>query len=316
MRFHSPPNVHISMPRAALTAVFDQCDGFDRDETGGRLIGTFTEHRGSLKLSVTGIIESGPNAKRSNTSFFQDGEYQERVFRKVESAHPETEHLGNWHTHHVNGYPTLSSGDVSTYQRTVNHPKHNTPFFYALLVTEKQKGRNPLERYHVKHYLFRRGDEHAYELTAKSIEITDAPLLWPRAEEGLSVEREDTKRAIASENVAARPERANDSEFIKEFYSDLRVFSSPKLGVYWRGSIELSDGSNLQVVVVEDSSGPSLGYSIALPQAPKPLLALAESLGATTFPSARAALIQTERFSNSALLQWHIGPDSKLLRKG
>ena len=314
MKFYSPPTVEVKLPQAALTAVFDQCDGFDRDETGGRLIGTFAQDRGSLKISVTGVIESGPNAKRSNTSFFQDGEYQERVFRNVESAHPETEHLGNWHTHHVNGYPTLSPGDVSTYQRTVNHPKHNTPFFYALLVTEKNKSRDRLERYHVKHYLFRRDDERAYEITPKSIELTDAPLLWPSVKEA-AIEPADSKGRAESEPTGTRLERAYDSEFIKEFYSDLRVFKSAKLGVYWRGPIELSDGSKLQVVVVEDSSGPSLGYTIVLPQAPDPFIALAQSLGDTTFPSARAALIQAERFSNSALLQWHISPDSAL-RKG
>ena len=41
------------------------------------------------------------------------------------------EHLGNWHTHHVNGYPNLSGGDVATYRRIVNHELHNLDFFYA-----------------------------------------------------------------------------------------------------------------------------------------------------------------------------------------
>ena len=134
MKFHTTDKVRLSIPKAALIEVFDECDGFDQDETGGRVIGTFDEHRGKLAIHVAGIIEAGPQARRSAVSFFQDGEYQERVFRKIEDQHREIEHLGNWHTHHVNGLQHLSDGDIETYFRTVNHRNHNAPFFYALLV--------------------------------------------------------------------------------------------------------------------------------------------------------------------------------------
>ena len=101
-------------------------------------------------------MSPGPNAQRSPTYFLQDGDYQEKLFRAIEASHPDIEHLGNWHTHHVNGYPTLSGGDKTTYFKTVNHEKHNTDFFYALLVVSKNRGGNP--RYEVKHFFFRRGD--------------------------------------------------------------------------------------------------------------------------------------------------------------
>src|ERR1700676_4005561 len=126
MTFHRAKDVRVVMPEAALAAIFAECDGFDRDETGGRLIGTFVERNGKLTVRIAGVIEAGPQAKRSSASFFQDGQYQERIFRQVERDHPEIEHLGNWHTHHVNGFPTLSGGDIATYQRTVNHPKQHT----------------------------------------------------------------------------------------------------------------------------------------------------------------------------------------------
>ena len=59
-------------------------------------------------IQAKGVIEPGPNARRTRTSFFQDGDHQTEVFRRIEAEDPSIEHLGNWHTHHVNGYPTLS----------------------------------------------------------------------------------------------------------------------------------------------------------------------------------------------------------------
>src|SRR5438094_287170 len=124
--------VSISIARGALESIFDECDKYDIDETGGRLIGTYQRKGTQYDIQVLGVLEPGPNAQRSQTSFFQDGEYQERLFRSIEESHPNIEHLGNWHTHHVNGYLTLSGGDKTTYFKIVNHEKHNTDFFYAL----------------------------------------------------------------------------------------------------------------------------------------------------------------------------------------
>jgi beta-lactamase superfamily II metal-dependent hydrolase len=179
MKCEITSDIRVTLPEKALTAIFDECDKFKRDETGGRVIGTFEEKDNELTLRVTGIIESGPQASRSPVSFFQDGKHQERVFRQIEERHPEIEHLGNWHTHHVNGLQTLSSGDVDTYSRTVNHSKHNTPFFYALLVTAKHRTADPLRRYSVRHYVFRRGDSNYYEIPPELVDIVDEPLLWP-----------------------------------------------------------------------------------------------------------------------------------------
>jgi hypothetical protein len=123
MNFHMAEDVLLILPQSALTVIFDECDHFDRDETGGRVIGTFKKHSNKLTLQVTGIIESGPQARRTSVSFFQDGAHQEHIFRQIEHRHPEIEHLGNWHTHHVNGLQTLSGGDFTTYQRMVNHPR-------------------------------------------------------------------------------------------------------------------------------------------------------------------------------------------------
>lgn len=296
MSVHESEDIRLIMPRSALMKVFDDCDGFDHDETGGRIIGTFEEAGdGRLTLRVTGIIEAGPRARRSRVSFFQDGKHQESIFRQIERMRPETEHLGNWHTHHVNGLAVLSGGDIKTYSRIVNHEKHNTSFFYALLVVAKCRAADSLQRYAVKHYVFRRNDERIYEIPQQSVELVDAPLVWP-------VESERSQQLIGDsvqDRFEAWPERAYDQGIIREFYHDVRPFTSEKIGLYWRGSIELFDGSNVQVILVEDSQSPS--YSVVLRDPPDALKEVAEHFATREFPSARVALINTERSCNRAL---------------
>jgi hypothetical protein len=298
MIFYQTEDVRLILPKAALTVVFDECDGFDQDETGGRVIGTYKEHDGKLVLNISGIIEAGPQAQRSAVSFFQDGEHQEGVFRKIESGHPEIEHLGNWHTHHVNGLPTLSNGDVETYHRTVNHAKHNTTFFYALLVTAKRKTKDRLHRYSVRHYIFRRGDDRVYEIPEQQVEIVDAPLLWPVEQKHNSNEPEP-----AMGNLGARPERVYDRDIFGEFYQGIRPFSSTKLGLYWRGPLELVDGSKVEIVVLEKLTSGLPSYSVTLRAVPALLTAVADELAQREFPSARAGLIMAERRCNSALYE-------------
>jgi hypothetical protein len=304
-------DIRIVFPEAGLDAVFDECDQFERDETGGRLIGTFTQHGGKLTIQVTGVIESGPQAKRSPVSFFQDGAYQEGIFRRIESQHPEIEHLGNWHTHHVNGLPTLSGGDIETYHRTVNHQNHNVPFFYALLVTAKHRTSDPRRRYSIKHFVFRRADNNFYEIPAQHVEIVNAALVWPNnklpAAQHLSTSSPAAK-------LSANPGRAQDSDLIREFYSTVKPFASQKLGVYWRGPVELLDGSRIQIVLLEDTSGHSAKYTMTLRDAPPELQQVATELAQPEFPSARAALITTERTCNRAIYRRAASQDAQSRR--
>lgn len=295
--------VHVVIPARALDAIFDECDRFEVNETGGRIIGTFSNAGGELTINVAGVIESGPAARRSQTSFFQDGAHQESVFRQLEREHPQIEHLGNWHTHHVNGYPTLSGGDVQTYQRTVNHPNQNTPFFYALLVTEKDRPRSK-GRYRVKHYVLRRGDPRVYEIDRRQVEVTDAAVLWPQSHAA----------AVASTTSAARPAlvvpeaaapgqivRVFDSDVLRDSYKRLRSFASPRVGLYWRGPIELVDGSNAEVLVVESDARGGPSYTVGLPEPSDCLKGVGAELDGRRFSSASAALIFAERACNHAL---------------
>lgn len=278
-------NIRLVIPEAALLTVFDECDNFTEDETGGRVIGTFSATGSKLTITVTGIIEPGPAARRSRVSFFQDGPYQEGIFRQVEQRHPETEHLGNWHTHHVNGLPHLSQGDVSTYTRTVNHPKHNIPFFYALLVIAKNEGATGLGRYEVRHYVFRRDDPTYYEIPAKNVKIVDAALVWPAPTEPVAGERN---------------ERVIDRDILAELYSGFRSFSSDKLGFYWRGELILADGLGQDVIVLEGEEKGYPCYRVAVRGATGALESAAHALEERDFPSARVALVTAERALNAA----------------
>ena len=302
MTFDAIKDVQILLPELALAAIFDECDQFDRDETGGRLIGAFREHRGKLTIEVTGVIESGPQARRTSVSFFQDGAYQEEVFRRIEQDHPDIEHLGNWHTHHVNGFATLSGGDVSTYQRTVNHPNHNTSFFYALLVTARGHGGDLLRRYHVKHYIVRRDDARVYEIPSRYVKIVKRDLVWPKDPS------RQIKNPAAEDDLGQRrdrfgvvPQRAYDRDILSEFYAGFKPYASKALGVYWRGLLELMDGSSIEVLLTEDATATTPVYSVLLKDAPGVLMNVAASLQQERFRSARAALVTAERTCNRAL---------------
>jgi hypothetical protein len=283
------PAFSITIARDALETIFDECDKFDIDETGGRLIGTYRHENGHYNIQVKGVLESGPQARRSATSFFQDGEHQEKVFRAIEAEHPDIEHLGNWHTHHVNGYPTLSGGDKDTYFRTVNHKMHNTDFFYALLVVSKNGSGNP--RYAVKHFVFRRNDPAFYEIPAKKVRLVDAPALLPGNPE-----------RPAPSAPSPNQERVKDQDFFSEFYPDIKPLLSKTTGApYWKGPLSLVNGTSAQVVAMENAEGRVPSYSIATScDSPDVADTLAQYRD-RQFRSARQAVHQLERELNQAL---------------
>ncbi|HWM32066.1 MAG TPA: hypothetical protein VNO69_10270 [Methyloceanibacter sp.] len=290
------PAFSIAIARDALESIFDECDKYDVDETGGRLLGTYRNDNGRYEIEVKGVLEPGPNAQRSPTYFLQDGEYQENQFRAIEASHPDIEHLGNWHTHHVNGHPTLSGGDRQTYFRTVNHDKHNTDFFYALLVVSKKRGGNP--RYAVKHFIFRRGDKTIYEIPAKNVKLVDAAVIQPPQADTVTL-RESAVRSPRSE---PNLERAKDHEFFAEFYPGFKSLLAKNIGApYWKGSLALVDGSSAEIVTLEDPDEGARPYSIGSSSKDPVIADILERYKNRKFQSARHAVIYLERDLNLAL---------------
>jgi hypothetical protein len=303
MIFSKADDIRLEIPRAAIEAIFDECDRYNVDETGGRILGTYKNYGRQLGISVSGVIEPGPAAQRTQTYFKQDGEYQEKVFRKVEDLVPDIEHLGNWHTHHVNGLRRLSGGDIETYRRTVEHANHNTDFFYALLVIEKRPGQTGLQRYVFKNYVMRRGDENVYEVPASNVTLVDLPLVWPASEPHSRIQQttRSSEAYVRASKKETRPELIEDQEVISQFFPKVKMLQSKELGIYWRGKIALADGSETEVVVLRDTAAP-FECSVTLREPAEALEPVVKTLGKATFPSGRAALIATERACNAQLV--------------
>lgn len=302
MIFTRANDIRLELPRAAIETIFDECDRYNVDETGGRILGTYKNSGRQLGISVSGVIEPGPAAQRSQTYFKQDGEYQEKVFRKVEDLVPEIEHLGNWHTHHVNGMRHLSGGDIETYRRTVEHANHNTDFFYALLVIEKKPGQTALQRYVFKNYVLRRGDDNIYEVPASNVTLVDSPLVWPAPETHTRTQHaaRTSGAYLRASKTETRPELIQDQEVISQFFPKVKMLQSKELGIYWRGKIALADGSETEVVVLRDAEAP-FECSVTLREPAETLEPVVKTLGKAAFPSGRAALIAVERACNAQL---------------
>ena len=299
MRFSKADNIELMIPHSALMTVFDECDRYEAEETGGRILGTYDYKRNVLSVNVNGIIEPGPNANRTASYLKQDGTYQERVFREVEEREPAVEHLGNWHTHHVNGLRHLSEGDIETYRRTVEHHKHNTDFFYALLVIEKNQGKTGLQRYVFKNYVLRRGDPRVYEIPLSARTLTDVPLVWPVAS-GVPGHRE---RSVHKDEDAFRQNRVYDRDIVSRLYPNVRAFQSKELGIYWRGPILLIDGSKVEMVVMEDDAATVPQFTVAIRNAPEILARSARAIAEEGFASCREGLITAERMCNAELYE-------------
>jgi hypothetical protein len=298
------PQFSVTIARGALESIFDECDQYESHETGGRLIGTYQKKGSLYDIQLSGVLGPGPAAQRSATSFFQDGDYQERIFRSIEEKHPDIEHLGNWHTHHVNGLATLSGGDIATYRRIVNHDKHNTDFFYALLVVKKNHGRDP--RYEVKHYFFRRDDEKLYETPASQVRVVDSPVVWP-----ITDGRSPSPSASAHHSgaqIQPNVERAKDQDFFSDFYPNLKsLFSKSAAALYWKGAVTLIDGSHAEVLTMENSGDGVPSYSITSSRKEPALAEVLSGYKERQFRSARHAVLHLQADLNHAIYRQRKG---------
>lgn len=289
-------SVRIEIAGRVLQSVFAECDRHDSDETGGRMLGHFAQERDTLVVRARGVIEPGPKARRTRTSFFQDGDYQTDVFRRIEAEDPTIEHLGNWHTHHVNGYPNLSGGDIATYRRIVNHELHNLDFFYALLVTSRREGRSGLGRYAVRHYVLFRGDDEVYEVGRRNVRITDEPTIWPKDASGTA----DRPQSDDGRNGLAVDVRVHDQRTLNVMYPTLKPrLSARSATFFWKGPLPLVDGTEAQIRVVEVEDGEGLVYYPTV----SPTSAEAEQLSKAAFRSASEAVRALELRLNRAIYE-------------
>ena len=293
----SVPAVRVEIAAEVLEHVFEECDRYDHEETGGRVIGHYAMDRESLVIRARGVIEPGPNARRSRTSLFQDGNYQANVFRRIEAEDPLIEHLGNWHTHHMNGYPTLSGGDRTTYRRIVNHELHNLDFFYALLVTHRNYGRRRLDRYAVRHYVLFRGDDAVYEIAPADVKVTNDPRIWPETHRASGdAQGDDGAEGSGTPGTVSVAVRARDQVVLGIFFPSLepRLYT-PTSTFFWKGQLPLLDGSAIDVKVAETEDDGRLLYHPVVSPTSKQVAALCETSFASAAHAVRALELQMNR---------------------
>lgn len=293
--------VEITFPIRVMESIFSECDRYDSHETGGRLVGTYERgNDGGLCINVSGVIEAGPQASRTATSFFQDGQYQEQVFRELERDNPEIEHLGNWHTHHMNGYPTLSGGDRATYHRIVNHHNHNTDFFYALLITTRNPHAEGLKRYHIRHFILYRNDREEYEIPGEHVILKESPTTRPP---GRFAERLHATNANKSP-LPDKTVRVLDSQFFNEFQPTIRPYLSGKNGrMYWRGHLSLVNDASLEIVIAENVENSDTRYEATVRDESGECPDSVREFSGKQFASAREALVLLERALNREVYQ-------------
>ena len=288
------PVVRVEIAAEVLESVFEECDRHERDETGGRVVGHFAVDCGTLVVRANGVIEPGPKAKGTRTSFFQDGDYQTDVFRRLEAKDASIEHLGNWHSHHVNGYPTLSAGDVATYRRIVNHDLHNTDFFYALLVTHREEGRSGLERYAVRHYVLFRGEDVVHEIRPGDVRVTDEPRIWPRQDH---VSEDRLRRNVVPDGTrGVVAVRAHDQSVLGVLCPSFEPRLTARTGMFfWKGPLSLVDGSAIDVRVVEVEEDDGLNYYSVLAPASEEVAKLCETPFRSACEAVRALELRMNR---------------------
>lgn len=178
-----PRDVEILIGESVFSHILREMGKHVSQEEGGKYIGyIFTP--GTLQgdgihinprahaILITDFLPSGPKAVRTAVEFRPDGEYQDRLFRKIEAEDPAIEHLGTWHSHHCNGVLTLSPGDVDGYFRTIAKPAFRLDYFVASLVKYVPSG--PLQEGWIDHFLFVRGLDDYY-IATDSVRIVDLP---------------------------------------------------------------------------------------------------------------------------------------------
>ena len=97
-------------------------------ETGGYIFGKL--HPNGV-AEVTHVIDGGPNAERTPTSFSGDNEHATKIKDELRKNDPKILLLGEYHLHPWNGLPLLSHIDL----RQLREAKNLRPWFIALLST-------------------------------------------------------------------------------------------------------------------------------------------------------------------------------------
>ena len=87
-------------------------------------------------LLLVGSISPGPRAESTAVELFPDAEFQGSVFQALEADEPTLHHLGSWHSHHPNGMPHFSPGDLANYRSVLESENYEPDYFVAGLCVD------------------------------------------------------------------------------------------------------------------------------------------------------------------------------------
>ncbi|MCX4988456.1 hypothetical protein [Streptomyces sp. NBC_00568] len=144
-------------------------------EVGGKFVGYIrnsspvTRRRkaklADLEVEVCDYLDSGPGTSRSAVFHHPDTEYQLELFQRIEREFPGLAFIGLWHSHHPNGFPNLSRGDIQAHWGTVNSPRYDQEIMISSLAIDDTGILGG------KTFAFPRGSEKYYEIAPDSIQV-------------------------------------------------------------------------------------------------------------------------------------------------
>jgi hypothetical protein len=91
---------------------------------------------GDGALLLVGSISPGPRVKSTKVELFPDAEFQGSVFQALEADEPALHHLGSRHSHHPNGMPHFSPGDLAHYRSVMESENYEPDYFVAGLCVD------------------------------------------------------------------------------------------------------------------------------------------------------------------------------------
>lgn len=247
---HSNLDISVEIFDTVIARISHAVSVSNREE-GGKFIGKISQNGNQIKIRVETYIDSGPRVNNSVGHLMPDGEYQEAMFRVLETFDQDIHYLGSWHTHHCNGLAELSQGDIRGYTETVNSRQYDLDYFFALLITDLS-----VAELRKRYYLFVRSQGSA-EIPDSAVHILKgtSPLekILKSAEETAFAHRISQANFYggASEHrpqmeVAAdfmQKIRSEDREWILNEYPRAQTLKAKKDGsTYWRWLIFLHDG--------------------------------------------------------------------------
>ena len=129
------PKTHLYVPTSVLAAIYQEGWTHCPLETGGILLG----HQQGTRIQITHTIGPGPKASHERYGFTPDDTWQAEQTARIWSAHPETQYLGDWHTH-PGGRPRPSPLDQKTLRTIADHAPARQPTPVMLILALNTDG--------------------------------------------------------------------------------------------------------------------------------------------------------------------------------